>query len=119
MTTATPILLQGSPYAGITENILAEAQSHAEIILFIDEIHLLVGAGAAGSGMDAANLMKPALARGGIRCIGATTIEEYRRFIETDAALERRLEKIVVDEPSKAETLEILRGLRGKLETHH
>jgi ATP-dependent Clp protease ATP-binding subunit ClpC len=116
-------LVAGTKYRGEFEErlqkILGEAKTHTEIILFIDEIHLLVGAGAAGSGMDAANLMKPALARGEIRCIGATTIEEYRRFIETDAALERRLEKIVVDEPSKEETLEILRGLRGKLEIHH
>ncbi len=116
-------LVAGTKYRGEFEErlqkILAESEAHPEIILFIDEIHLLVGTGAISGGMDAANLMKPALARGGIRCIGATTVEEYRRFIEADAALERRLEKIVVDEPSEEEVLEILQGLRTRLEEHH
>ena len=116
-------LVAGTKYRGEFEErlqkILAEAQAHSEIILFIDEIHLLVGAGAVGGGMDAANLMKPALARGGIRCMGATTIAEYRRYIDQDAALERRFERIMVEEPSEKETLEILRGLQPKLEAHH
>ena len=114
-------LIAGASHRGEFEErllgILAEAENHSEVILFIDEIHLLVGAG--GSGMDAANIMKPALARGRIRCIGATTIGEYRRYIEPDPALERRFEKITVEEPSRAETLTILRGLRPKLEAHH
>lgn len=116
-------LVAGTKYRGEFEErlqkILAEAQAHPEIILFIDELHLLVGAGAVGGGMDAANLMKPALARGGIRCMGATTVIEYRRYIEQDAAMERRFEKIMVEEPSQKETLAILRGLQPKLESHH
>jgi len=101
------------------QTILNEAEAHPEVILFIDEIHLLVGAGSPRGGMDAANIMKPALARGKIRCIGATTTAEYREFIEEDAALERRFEKILVEEPSRSEALEILRGLRAKLEARH
>jgi ATP-dependent Clp protease ATP-binding subunit ClpC len=99
---------------------LQEVQTHAEIILFIDELHTLVGAGQVGEGsMDAANLIKPALARGELRCIGATTISEYRRNIEADPALERRFEKIIIAEPSRDDALEILKGLRGKWEEHH
>jgi len=116
-------LVAGTKYRGEFEErfqgILAEVESHPEIILFVDEIHLLVGAGEVGGGMDAANLMKPALARGGFRCIGATTTAEYRKYIEKDAALERRFERIQVDEPSREEALEILRGLVPKLESHH
>ena len=116
-------LVAGTKYRGEFEErlqgILAEAESNSETILFVDEIHLLVGAGAVGGGMDAANLMKPALARGALRCIGATTTAEYRRYVESDAALERRLERITVAEPSKKETLTILGGLRSKLEEHH
>jgi ATP-dependent Clp protease ATP-binding subunit ClpA len=91
------------------EGILCESRAHPEIILFIDELHTVVGAGQAEGNMDAANLLKPALARGGLRCIGATTIAEYRRYIEADAALERRFERVAVDEPSPEETLAILR----------
>jgi len=116
-------LVAGTKYRGEFEKrlqgILAEAEAHKEVILFVDEIHLLVGAGAVGGGMDAANLMKPALARGTVRCVGATTTAEYRRYIESDAALERRLERITVDEPSEKDTLTILSGLRSKLEEHH
>jgi ATP-dependent Clp protease ATP-binding subunit ClpC len=102
------------------ENILKEAQTHPEVILFIDEIHNLVGAGQVGNGsMDAANIIKPALARGELCCIGATTITEYRRYIEADSALERRFEKIIINEPSLDEAVEILKGLRQKLEEHH
>ena len=117
-------LMGGTKYRGEFEerldHILKEVHTHPEIILFIDEIHMLVGAGQTGDGsMDAANLIKPALARGELRCIGATTISEYRRNIETDPALERRFEKIIVNEPSRDETIEILKGLRHKWEEHH
>lgn len=117
-------LTAGTQYRGEFEerldNILKEAQSHKEVILFIDEIHNLVGAGSVGDGsMDAANIIKPALARGELCCIGATTIGEYRRYIEKDSALERRFEKIIINEPSLDETVEILKGLRLKLEEHH
>jgi len=102
------------------ENILKEVRTHPEVILFIDEIHNIVGAGQAGdSSMDAANLIKPALSRGDLRCIGATTITEYRRYVESDPALERRFEKIIINEPSPEETFDILKGLRHKWEEHH
>lgn len=117
-------LVGGTKYRGEFEerltHILKEIQAHSEIILFIDEIHTLVGAGQAGEGsMDAANLIKPALARGELRCIGATTVSEYRRHIEPDPALERRFEKIIVNEPSRDDAIEILKGLRPKWEEHH
>ncbi|MCX6082005.1 MAG: ATP-dependent Clp protease ATP-binding subunit [Chloroflexi bacterium] len=117
-------LIGGTQYRGEFEErlakILAETRAHPEVILFIDEIHNLIGAGKIGDGsMDAANLMKPALARGELCCIGATTVDEYRRYIESDPALERRFEKIVVAEPSPEEALEILKGLRPKWEEHH
>ena len=89
------------------------------MVLFIDELHTVIGAGRAEGGMDAANILKPALARGEVRCIGATTVAEYRRYIESDPALERRFEKVLVPEPSRDETVEILRGLRPKWEEHH
>jgi len=116
-------LVGGSRYRGEFEQrltgIIEEARNHPEVILFIDEIHNVVGAGRAVGGMDAANLLKPALASGDFRCIGATTISEYRRYIESDSALERRFEKIMVNEPSQNEALEILRGIRPRLEKHH
>ncbi len=117
-------LTAGTQYRGEfeerLENILKEVQTHPEVILFIDEIHNLVGAGQVGEGsMDAANILKPALARGELCCIGATTITEYRRYIEADSALERRFEKIIINEPSLDETVEILKGLRSKFEEHH
>jgi ATP-dependent Clp protease ATP-binding subunit ClpC len=115
-------LVGGTKYRGDFEErltkILKEVCSHPEIILFIDEIHTLVGAGAAGGNMDAANLMKPVLARGEIKCIGATTITEYRKHIEADPALERRFEKIMINEPSRDEAIEILKGIRPKWEHH-
>jgi ATP-dependent Clp protease ATP-binding subunit ClpB len=95
------------------------SESDGEIILFIDEIHTLIGAGAAQGSMDAANILKPALARGDLRCIGATTLDEYQKYIERDSALERRFQKVFVDEPSVEDTISILRGLKEKYEVHH
>ena len=100
-------------------SIIEEARAHPEVIIFIDEIHNAVGAGRGEGSLDAANILKPALARGDVRCIGATTIAEYRRYIEQDPALERRFEKIIINEPSPGEAVEILRGLKPKLEAHH
>jgi ATP-dependent Clp protease ATP-binding subunit ClpB len=93
--------------------------SNGEIILFIDEMHTVVGAGAAQGSMDASNLLKPALARGQLRCIGATTITEYRQNIEKDKALERRFQQVMINEPSPEDTVSILRGLKPKYELHH
>merc|ERR1712151_647595 len=116
-------LLAGTKYRGEFEErikrIVEEVQYDSTIILVIDEIHTLVGAGAAEGAVDAANILKPALARGGFCCIGATTIEEYRKYIERDAALERRFQPVNVDEPSVKVTIDILRGLRSKFERHH
>ena len=117
-------LMAGTNYRGEFEArlqaVIKEAEAAPNLILFLDEIHTLVGAGAVGgSSMDAANIFKPALARGSIRVIGATTIDEYRRDIEKDPALERRFQAVWVEEPSREEALEILRGLRERLETHH
>jgi ATP-dependent Clp protease ATP-binding subunit ClpC len=116
-------LVGGTKFRGEFEerltHLLDEVRTHPEVILFIDEIHTVVGAGRAEGSMDAANLMKPALARGDLRCIGATTISEYRRHIESDPALERRFEKIIINEPTPEQALEILKGLRCKWEEHH
>jgi ATP-dependent Clp protease ATP-binding subunit ClpC len=116
-------LLAGTKYRGEFEErlkrIVEEAQMDNSIILVIDEIHTLVGAGAAEGAVDAANILKPALARGKLRCIGATTMEEYRKYIERDAALERRFQPVQVEEPSIGVTIDILRGLRSKFERHH
>ena len=117
-------LLAGAKYRGEFEErlkgVLQEVQDAAgEIILFIDELHTMVGAGAAEGAVDAANLLKPALARGELRCIGATTLDEYRKHVEKDAALERRFQPVRVDEPSELETVAILRGLQERYELHH
>lgn len=116
-------LVAGTKYRGEFEErlarVLAECRSHPEVILFVDELHTVIGAGRGEGSMDAANILKPALARGELRCIGATTIAEYRRYIESDPALERRFEKVLVAEPSREEALEILKGLRPKWEEHH
>eukprot|EP00825_Cyclidium_porcatum_P016511 TRINITY_DN19516_c0_g1_i1.p2 TRINITY_DN19516_c0_g1~~TRINITY_DN19516_c0_g1_i1.p2 ORF type:complete len:319 (+),score=14.05 TRINITY_DN19516_c0_g1_i1:284-1240(+) len=117
-------LIAGAKYRGEFEErlkaVLNEIKAaNGEIILFIDEIHNLVGAGKAEGSMDAANLLKPMLARGELRCIGATTYDEYRKNIEKDKALERRFQKIQVDEPTVEDTISILRGLKDRFETHH
>jgi ATP-dependent Clp protease ATP-binding subunit ClpC len=116
-------LLSGTRYRGDFEErlkkILQEVEQSGNIILMIDEIHTLVGAGGTEGGMDAANLMKPALARGGIQCIGATTLDEYRQHIERDAALERRFQPVMVGEPSVEDAIAILYGLRQRYEQHH
>jgi len=116
-------LVAGAKYKGEFEErlkgVVKEVTTSDEVILFIDEIHTLVGAGGGGGGMDAANILKPALARGELRTIGATTLDEYRKYIEKDKALERRFQKVKVDEPSIGETVAILRGLRDRYESHH
>ncbi len=116
-------MIAGSKYRGEFEErlkkVMDELKNSGNVILFIDEIHTIIGAGAAEGAIDASNILKPALARGEIQCIGATTIDEYRKHIEKDAALERRFQPIMVGEPSKEEALLILKGLRDKYEAHH
>ena len=117
-------LLAGAKYRGEFEerlkSVLKEiALDEGRIIVFIDELHTMVGAGKAEGAMDAGNMLKPALARGELHCIGATTLDEYRKYIEKDAALERRFQKVLVDEPSVESTIAILRGLQEKYELHH
>ncbi len=117
-------LVAGTQYRGQFEErlkaVIKEAvDSEGQIILFIDEIHTLIGAGATQGSMDAANILKPALARGELRCIGATTLDEYQKYIEKDPALERRFQKVFVDEPTVEETISILRGLKERYEVHH
>merc|ERR1711920_403885 len=117
------LLIAGIKYRGEFEErlkkLMDEVKQSDDIILFIDEVHTLIGAGAAEGAIDAANILKPSLSRGELQCIGATTLEEYRKHIEKDAALERRFQPVMVGEPSVDETIEILYGLRDRYEKHH
>ncbi|MBU3804940.1 MAG: ATP-dependent Clp protease ATP-binding subunit, partial [Candidatus Cellulosilyticum pullistercoris] len=116
-------MISGTKYRGEFEErinkVIEEVRLAGDVILFIDEIHTIIGAGAAEGAMDASNILKPSLARGEIQLVGATTLDEYRKHIEKDAALERRFQSVQVDEPTESETLEILRGIKDKYEMHH
>ncbi|MCS7082866.1 MAG: ATP-dependent Clp protease ATP-binding subunit [Bacteroidetes bacterium] len=116
-------LVAGTKYRGQFEErvkaVMNELEKNPDVILFIDELHTLVGAGGASGSLDASNMFKPALARGDIQCIGATTLDEYRQYIEKDGALERRFQKILIDPPTPEETLDILRNIKSKYEEHH
>ena len=116
-------MLAGAKYRGEFEErlkaVMEEATRAGNVILFIDELHNIIGAGSAEGAMDAANILKPALARGEMQCIGATTFDEYRKHIEKDAALQRRFQPVTVGEPSREEAIEILKGIRDRYEAHH
>ena len=116
-------MIAGTKYRGQFEErikaVMDEIKKNGNVLLFIDELHTIVGAGAAEGAIDASNILKPALSRGEMQCIGATTIDEYRKHIEKDAALERRFQKIMIAPPSVEETIEILNGLKPEYEKHH
>ena len=116
-------VIAGTKYRGQFEErlkaVMNEIVQNKNIILFIDELHTLVGAGAAEGAIDASNMLKPALARGELQCVGASTLNEYRKYIEKDGALERRFQTVIVDPPTVEETIEILKGLRQRYEDHH
>ena len=116
-------LIAGTKYRGQFEErmkaVTSELEKNNDIILFIDELHTIVGAGSASGSLDASNMFKPALARGDLQCIGATTLDEYRKYVEKDGALERRFQKVMVEPPSRKETLQILHGLKDRYEAHH
>ena len=116
-------VVAGTKYRGEFEDrlkkVMDEIRQAGNIILFIDELHTLIGAGGAEGAIDASNILKPSLARGELQCIGATTLDEYRKYIEKDAALERRFQPIQVDEPTVEESVQILKGLRDRYEAHH
>ncbi len=116
-------LIAGAKYRGEFEerlkSVLNEIENNSDVILFIDELHLLIGAGKSDGAMDASNLLKPSLARGTLHCIGATTLDEYRKYIEKDAALARRFQSVYTSEPSIEGTISILRGIKKKYEVHH
>ncbi|HPS54214.1 MAG TPA: Clp protease N-terminal domain-containing protein, partial [Sedimentisphaerales bacterium] len=117
------MMVAGTKYRGQFEErikaVINEVKRAKNVILFVDELHTLVGAGGAEGAIDASNVLKPALARGEVQCVGATTLDEYRKYIEKDSALERRFQTIIVDPPSKEETVDILKGLRDRYEAHH
>ena len=123
MTLDMGTVVAGTKYRGEFEDrlkkVMDEIRQAGNVILFIDELHTLIGAGGAEGAIDASNILKPALARGELQCIGATTIDEYRKYIEKDAALERRFQPIQVDEPTVEETIQIIKGLRDRYEAHH
>ena len=116
-------VVAGTKYRGQFEErikaVLNELQQNPDVVIFIDELHTIVGAGSAEGTLDASNMFKPALSRGELQCIGATTIDEYRKYIEKDGALERRFQSIMVDPPSVEDTIEIVKGLRANYESHH
>ena len=116
-------LVAGTKYRGEFEErlkkVIEEIKTAGNCILFIDEMHTMVGAGAAEGAVDAANILKPSLARGELQCIGATTLDDYRKYVERDPALERRFQPVNVEEPTTEETFEILRGIKSKFEEHH
>ena len=118
-----PAIVAGTKYRGQFEErlktIMIELESTENIIIFIDELHTIVGAGGASGSLDASNMFKPSLARGDIHCIGATTLDEFRKYVEKDGALERRFQKITVNPPSIEESIEILKGLQSSYEDHH